>query len=184
MDKNALRRKILQDKKNLPQGIIRQASDIIQKALTFLPEFREANNILTYSSLPWEVDTEFVWEYKNTKNLIFPKVDVEKKVLRLFHVHSKEDLMPGVKGILEPVGGVEVDPEVPDFIIVPGVAFDRRGNRLGHGAGYYDKLLKHSLGLKVGVVLERYCFNENIIPVEAHDVPVDAVITEAGVFWR
>jgi 5-formyltetrahydrofolate cyclo-ligase len=64
------------------------------------------------------------------------------------------------------------------------VAFDRRGNRLGHGAGYYDKLLKHSLGLKVGVVLERYCFNENIIPVEAHDVPVDAVITEAGVFWR
>ncbi|MDD2431144.1 MAG: 5-formyltetrahydrofolate cyclo-ligase [Firmicutes bacterium] len=182
LDKRILRAKILKERKSLSQEIIRKASDNIQKELTCLPEFMEARNIFSYSSLPREIDTQYIWKYKDTKNLIFPKVD--QGVLRLFMVESKEDLKPGVKGILEPFRGQEISPETPDFIIVPGVAFDKKGNRLGYGGGYYDKLLPSVLGLKVGVVLERYCFPENTLTLETHDIPVDVVVSEAGVFWR
>jgi 5-formyltetrahydrofolate cyclo-ligase len=93
-----------------------------------------------------------------------------------------DDLLSGTYGILEPSGsnGNEVESAALDLIIVPGVVFDRRGNRIGHGKGYYDQLLrKTSTIISIGLLFE--CQLVNYIPVEEHDVRVRKIITEKRV---
>lgn len=88
--------------------------------------------------------------------------------------------VPGVYGIPEPPEGAEVaDPAEIDLIFAPGLAFDRRGNRVGHGAGYYDRYLAGYGGMVCGV-----CFAAQVVEdlsPAPHDVPVGALATEAGV---
>ena len=83
-------------------------------------------------------------------------------------------------GIEEPIGPA-VDPAEIDVVLVPGVAFDRRGRRLGYGAGYYDGFLPQ---LREGTALVGVCFSVQVVdevPVEDHDVLIDVVVSERGV---
>ncbi len=84
-------------------------------------------------------------------------------------------------GILEPASNAKhlITPNSDALVLVPGVAFSRDGYRLGYGAGYYDRFLAQHSGVKVGLVFE--CCLAERLPVEAHDIPVDWVITEKGV---
>lgn len=98
------------------------------------------------------------------------------------HVCSARDLKPGPLGILQPGERARVvKPAAVELVIVPGVAFDVQGNRLGYGAGYYDRLLgdmPHAR--RVGV-----CFDEQVvreIPVESHDIPMHMIITPTRTF--
>ena len=79
-------------------------------------------------------------------------------------------------GILEPVKIIEKSPNKIDLIIVPGIGFDKRGNRLGHGKGYYDKLLRKLKTIKIGLAFELQIVDQ--IPTDENDVPVDLIITE------
>ena len=108
--------------------------------------------------------------------------------LGLWWLEDLQELQPGTWGILEPPKerwgetGKEITPEALDLIMVPGVAFDRRGGRLGNGAGYYDRLLK---SVRNDTVLIGVCFEAQIMPeviMEAHDVYMDYVITEAAIY--
>lgn len=182
LEKKQLRTKILEEKKDIPQETIDNASEKIKGYITNLIEFKNAKTVLVYSALSWEIATDFIWDYKEEKQIVFPKV--EKGNLRLIRVKNKDQLKPGVMGILEPVALDEVSPKEIDFVIVPGIAYDMNGFRLGYGGGYYDKLLPLIQGVKVGVVLERYRFANNTLPTENHDIPVDLVVSEAGLFWR
>lgn len=85
-------------------------------------------------------------------------------------------------GMLEPSGPDWVQPEAIDLLLVPGVAFDKQGGRMGYGAGYYDRYLARIRpdAVKLGV-----CFGAQMrtkVPVSQHDVPMDAIVTETGVF--
>jgi 5-formyltetrahydrofolate cyclo-ligase len=118
--------------------------------------------------VPWPVDRE----------VVLPRVEGDR--MTMFVAGSRDELVPGAFGILEPPGSaVSVDPPAFDVILVPGLAFDRSGGRLGRGRGYYDKFLTGASGLKVGV-----CFDEQIvetIPREIHDIAMDALVTPSGV---
>lgn len=180
MDKKSLRLKLLQEKKELTSNNIQILSQKINQQVIKLEPFQKAKSVFVYASLPWEVDTSFIWKYKEEKKLVFPKV--EKGELKLIEVENKDQLQRGIMGIMEPHSGKIILPEEIDLVIVPGVAYDRLGYRLGYGGGFYDKILPLIKGFKVGVVFEQ--FRVEKVPTEEHDVPVDVVVTESGVFWR
>jgi 5-formyltetrahydrofolate cyclo-ligase len=115
----------------------------------------------------------------NSKNVIVPISDKEKRDLILSKLKSWEDLAVGAYDILEPkndkIEQISVD-EI-NLAIIPGVGFDKNGNRLGHGFAYYDNLLKKLENcFKIGLAFEFQIVNK--IPVEEHDIPVNEIISE------
>lgn len=125
------------------------------------------------------------------KHIVVPYCTVDadgEKQLGLWRLKAIEELVPGMWNILEPpwerrsdIDRV-VDPEALDAVIVPGVAFDRHGGRLGNGAGYYDRLLKK---VRADAVLAAIGYESQLLPevaMDAHDVCMDFVITENEVY--
>ena len=108
--------------------------------------------------------------------------------MRLFRLESFTELVPGAYGILEPsvelreLAEKQVSPAAIDMAIVPGVAFDRSGTRLGHGAGYYDKLLAQLRADSPRIALAFECQLFDELPRDAHDVPMNAVVTESALY--
>jgi len=176
MDKKELRKQIKALKKqySLEQKMemSRPLWDVLgQKAI-----FREARTVLLYWSMDDEVFThDYVCKWAGKKTVLLPCVKGDVLELRVFT--GMESLRPGESfGILEPVGELYTDYEAIDLIVVPGVAFDRQGNRLGRGRGYYDKILKETpAARKVGI-----CFGFQLVeqvPVDELDVRMDLVIS-------
>ncbi len=135
--------------------------------------FSSIQNILMYNSLPDELSSkDAIVKWSMTKNIFLPRVNgCELEILP----YSKNKITIGAFGIEEPTGEPINDISIIDMIIVPGIAFDRKRNRLGRGKGFYDRLLKNSNAKKIGVAYDIQIVNE--IPAETHDCPVDAVIT-------
>ncbi len=106
----------------------------------------------------------------------FPRVAGDD--LAVIEVTDETPLEGGFRGILEPVGE-PADPGVIDVVIVPGVAFDRSGNRLGQGKGYYDRLLPRLAAARIGVAYS--CQIVDVVPTTIHDVRMDAIVTEEGI---
>ncbi len=152
-------------------------SEAIMRQVEALPEFREARVVLLYWSMADEVQTHnFVERWYRDKVLLLPCVDGDDLLLRRYT--GPECLVAGEQfGIGEPTGPVYTDLEAIELIIVPGVAFDRKGNRMGRGRGFYDRLLKTTpKALKIGVAYDFQMLDS--IPVEPFDVKMDRIITE------
>jgi len=116
-------------------------------------------------------------------DLILPRMDRPTKRLALYRVPDPAvDLVAGVWGILEPDPArcAPADPSVVDWALIPGLAFDVSGGRLGYGAGFYDRLLPQLLPTTPRVAAAFACQIVDEIPREAHDLAVDRVVTEAG----
>lgn len=147
-----------------------------------LPGFDRATTVLLYvTAFPEEIDTRpMVLEAERRgKKLVFPRVDRAAKRLVLFEVEDPDrDFVPGVLGIPEPrVDCRVVDSAELDWVLVPGLAFDRARYRLGRGAGHYDRLLPT---LRPGVprwALAFDCQWVDALPVEPHDVALDGVVS-------
>ena len=151
-------------------------SAVITEKIKALPEIKEAHTILCYYSLPDEVDTHaFVEELRTTgKTVLLPKVTGDG-IMELRRYDGKDSMHIGAYGIMEPVGSLFTNYEDIDVALIPGVAFDKGGNRLGRGKGFYDRILPSLKNArKIGV-----CFPFQYIasvPAEKHDIPVDQVI--------
>jgi 5-formyltetrahydrofolate cyclo-ligase len=149
----------------------------IGERLFAVPEFESARIVMFFVSFRSEVETGPMIRRALTsgKRVILPKV--KGKDLALFEIRDFEnDVSPGAWGIPEPVTSLPVDLAEIDLIVVPGVAFDGRGNRLGYGAGFYDRLL--TAFTKTTVAL---AFESQIMPrihADPHDVPVKKIVTE------
>jgi 5-formyltetrahydrofolate cyclo-ligase len=142
-----------------------------------LPEFKAAGSVLLYWSMASEVDTHaFAQRWYDRKKLYLPKVSGESLEIREY---IPDDIAPGYRGIMEPSDKAPVAEKV-DLVIVPGMAFDARGNRLGRGGGFYDRLLPSLSCPKVGVC-RRHQFVEEV-PVQAWDQKVDIVVTPANCY--
>ena len=155
---------------------LRRSEAIMQK-VEEQPEFADAKVVLLYWSMADEVQTHsFVERWYQKKVLLLPCVDGDD--LRLRQYTGPECMVEGEQfGIGEPTGEEYTKLDSIDLIIVPGVAFDRKGNRMGRGRGFYDRLLKSTPNaVKVGVAYDFQMLDE--IPVEPHDVKMDRVITE------
>ena len=153
-----------------------------------LPEYQRAATVMFYVDVRSEVRTRqhFPAALAGGKKIVIPYcVDGE---LELFHLQSMDELIVGMYKILEPrpelrgVPAKNVPVEELDLIMVPGVAFDRRGARSGHGMGYYDKLLEHARldAPLIALAFECQLFDE--VPTQSHDIFMDKIITEAAVY--
>lgn len=173
-EKKALRIEIRQLKRACPLEERRRKSLSVWEAVERDEVFQQAETVLAYWSMDDEVYThDFVKRWAGSKTLLLPCVKGDELELRYFD--GEERLQPGEGyAIPEPVGELFTDWGKIDLILVPGVAFDKSGNRLGRGKGYYDKVLKQTGACKVGV-----CFDFQLVervPVEPHDVKMDRVV--------
>lgn len=153
-----------------------------------LPEYQRAKTVMFYVDVRTEVRTRQALPeaLASGKRVVIPYcVDGE---LELFHLESMDELEVGMYRILEPKAELRSVPakrtpvEELDLILVPGVAFDRRGGRTGHGKGYYDKLLEHALSATPLVALTFECQLFPEIPMQDHDIYMDKVVTESAVY--
>lgn len=168
-------RKKIRDLKVLITEVDRlAAADSVFDRLEQTAAFMLADNILMYHSLPDELETvRFLKKWSGKKRFFLPRVaGVNLELLPYDETHLAE----GYGHIQEPTGNEVFPIEKIEVIIVPGVAFDRKGRRLGRGKGFYDRLLGESKAIKIGVGYEFQLVDE--VPSEAHDVPMDIVITE------
>jgi 5-formyltetrahydrofolate cyclo-ligase len=161
--------------------------DIVARFLA-LPEFAAARTVMFYLDVRSEVRTRhsLAEALDSGKRIVVPYcVDGE---LELFHLERADELSVGMYKILEPQDALRalpekcVEVEELDLIMVPGVAFDARGARMGHGKGYYDKLLEHARPDTPLVALAFECQLFPKIPTQSHDVFMDKIITEARVY--
>ena len=177
--KEKLRKEIKEKRKKHSKEENRKKSKEIKERLFGLKEFRDAGRVLFYVSYSGEVFThEMIKQALKDKKVVLPISNKHDNTLSLSIIKSWDDLEIGSYGILEPKKECIKDVQIDDIdlIIVPGVAFDLNGNRMGHGKGYYDKLLEKTKAITVGLAFEFQLVEK--IPTELHDKPVDIIITE------
>ncbi len=176
--KQAIRQKICEKRKALSPDLYAEKSALIREKLESLPEFQDAEKVLVYISTPEEVATHELTKscIESNKKVYVPKVLNEG--LAICPILSWNELKPGAFGILEPCEiPSPTNPEEIDLILVPGIAFDPKGHRIGYGKGFYDSLLKSTRGIKIGLAFHEQIIDE--VPAESHDVPLDLIITDS-----
>lgn len=135
--------------------------------------FRTAHSVLCYWPLADEVQIEpLIDKYWQTKQFYLPVVHGDVMEIRLFQ--GRDHMRTGAFGILEPVG--EACEGDVDLVLVPGVAFDLQGHRLGRGRGYYDRFLPSTQARKIGVAFRLQIVDA--VPYDEWDVVMDEIITE------
>lgn len=186
MDKSLLRRIALKRRESLSLTEREEKNQLIFQRLISLREFQTAGVVLCYASFRSEVDTFRLIEYLlNTgRRTLLPRVNPSIRELEIREIRSLQELQKGYMGIPEPAPTAPLrDLNLSDIIIIPGIAFDRRGGRIGYGVGYYDKLLS---GLRRPIPLVGLAYDEQLlkeIPIEAHDRRVDIIVTEKEVIY-
>lgn len=176
MDKKTLRQSIRTAKKQHTPEELRQQSEAVLCKLANHPRFRQAERVMLYASLPDEVQTlTFIEEWRHRKTLILPTV-------------VGDDIIP--VELADDTVFAEGDFHIPepqnhpytgcfDLIVVPGMAFDNEGHRLGRGRGYYDRFLaQHPHAYTIGL-----CFDFQLVPEvpsEPHDRPIDEILSYGG----
>ncbi|MBU0706013.1 5-formyltetrahydrofolate cyclo-ligase [Patescibacteria group bacterium] len=176
MNKTEIRIKFLKKRNALTLEERESKSGKIISSLEKSEVFRSADRILCYYSVGTEVETTgFIEKWIRQKEILLPSLSDDSSFIAL-PVTSVDELRPNRFDIPEPPQSGLVNPK-PDLIIVPGVAFDRKGNRIGMGKGYYDRYLAD----KKKVLKVALAFSEQIldsVPKEPYDEAVDWIITE------
>jgi 5-formyltetrahydrofolate cyclo-ligase len=172
--KEKIRKELLEKRNSLSTYEILEKSNIILDKLYRLEEFSKANRIACYISFGSEVYTHgLIKEYSKKKELLVPFI--KNGEIFLARINSWEELESGAYGILQPK-----DPKIEsgdmDIIIIPGIAFDENGNRIGYGKGYFDRLLKKIPSKRIAIAYD-FQVLKNILNQE-HDVRMDMIITE------
>ena len=163
-------------------------SAIICGRVEELAEFQSARRVQFYIDVRSEVRTRpFLARALEAGMKVIVPYCVDDH-LELFHLRKMEELEPGCFGILEPRNDLRGRParrfdiENVDLILVPGVAFDRRGGRMGHGRGFYDRLLRRARPQTPLIALAFECQLVEAVPMEEHDLHVDKVVTENTIY--
>lgn len=156
-------------------------SEQIFSSLVSHPLYQEAKEIYCYVSFGEEVSTNaiLVHAWKHGKKVAVPKI-LEDDTLEFFYIDTREQLKEGFYGILEPVTAkIASGDEV--LVVMPGVAFDREGGRIGYGKGYYDRYLrKHPDYHTIALTFEVQCLDQ--VPVEDHDIRPEWILTEKEMY--
>jgi len=145
-----------------------------------LDAFINAGTVLVYAAVKGECDPALLAQTARRmgKRVAYPRCEGNELGL---YIGEAGGLVPGAFGIPEPDAACQrIDIGEVDFAVIPGVAFDKQGGRLGRGKGYYDRLLEGAGAVKAGL-----CFNEQLVdrvPMEAHDGRMDIIVAENGIY--
>ena len=188
-EKKRVLRKLTIERRDAMAPVERERfAELITAQLMAMPAYVRAQTVMGYMSFGTEFDTaSFVQQVLNAgKRLVLPRVDKLARKLMLYQVEDLRDLEAGVWGIHEPrIGLPLVSLNEIDFLLMPGVAFDRTGNRLGYGAGFYDRLLADAAvtiqpqtpaATRVAAVFSLQVVD--IVPTTENDQRVDFIMTE------
>lgn len=186
MNKKMLRSEMLSKRNSLSQQSLMVKSSAITKLLFSTDYYKDSKYIMSYIDFRNEVRTEEIIKktLKEGKNVIIPISIVETRQLILSQLMDYDkELEAGTYGILEPKKKFirEVNPDLIDLILMPGVAFDRRGFRIGYGGGYYDRFLTR---IDKSVPKAALAFDLQMVPYVKegrYDIPVDYIITESEI---
>lgn len=175
-------------RRELTREQVRELSAAIFQRLVTLEAVKQATVVGAYLALPWEVQTDSFVEYcwDQGKKVAVPAWLPLERIYRWREYQQDAELRRGPWGVPEPVEGEWLRPKDLEVIIVPGVAFDHMGRRLGHGLGYFDRLLPETTATRIGLAFDFQLIRR--VPVEKHDQKVDLIVTEKRVagnsLWR
>jgi len=178
--KREIRKQVLSARDGMSPAERAKKSREIEERLFSLSEFKSSRVVMFFASFRSEVETGHMIRraLSSGKRVVLPKV--KGGDLALFEIRDFEkDVSPGAWDIPEPHEAAPAELRDIDLIVMPGAAFDERGNRLGYGAGFYDKLLPDFRKTTVALA-----FEVQIVPrvsVSAHDIPVTKIVTEKRV---
>jgi len=187
-NKQELREKILAKRKSFDSVLVEESSRIISNYLINSDLFSQSKVIMTYLNYPKEVQTDYIFQaaIKQNKTVTIPVCVKESTDLIPSKITDLNQLAIGYYGLREPKKEYlnPVDPKLIDLIIVPGVAFDLKGNRIGHGKGYYDTFFKKisTSAIKIGLAYQ-FQIIEDSWNADSWDVPLDGLITENGFIY-
>jgi 5-formyltetrahydrofolate cyclo-ligase len=178
-EKQIVRKEMKQKKLKMSQNEIYEKSLKIEEAFMALPQYQQAKDIYCYKNFNQEVDTSLILNRAclEKKNVYLPRV--EGRDMNFYKILSEKELKKGYFGILEPVGGI-LNTSYTGLMILPGLAFDFNGNRLGYGKGFYDRYLKKGNFIKVGLAYDFQVVDE--LEVKEHDQKMDVIVTEKAVY--
>lgn len=181
MPKRSLRQQMLALRRALGRDEWQSASLLAQQNLISLEEFSRAECIALYSPIHNEVDTTLIRgaAWSAGKRTLYPVVCGREMLLRRID-HPDQLSQEGAFGILEPRGNGRAHlAHEADLIVVPGVAFDATGHRIGYGKGFYDRFLHHpgQRGVLAGLCHD-FQLTDRELPAERHDIRMDIIVTE------
>lgn len=183
-EKDGIRAQLQRERRGLSKQWVDEISEIILEKLKTLKEFARSRTVHCYVAWRNEVQTQgLIKEMLNEgRRVVVPVVDFEKGVLIHSEIQDFAELTKGAYGILEPPTDLIRPVQISelDLIVVPGVAFDLEGNRIGHGGGYYDAFLSKTTALKIGLGYQFQILQR--MPTETRDQRVDMIISEKGRF--
>lgn len=176
--KTSLRKQLRQERRNICNKS--ELDDRICKNLLKSDFYKNAETVLFYAALDEEINIDkcIISAIDSGKKAALPVCTDTDGNMRFYYINSLNDLKAGAFGVREP--DTDFCHEVKDFngsvCVVPGIAYDVKGYRLGYGKGYYDRFLKNFPLISVGL-----CYNELVrtsLPTEEYDIPVDYIVTE------
>ena len=176
MEKKEIRKQYKMLRNKMSEMEVKEKSDRICQNIISSNLFQQAEKMLVYAPLGNEVDICPVMEegWRQQKRIAFPKVFGE--TMRYFEISSFSQLEEGTFHVMEPVETNPIDWEEA-LVLVPGVAFDRQGSRMGYGKGYYDRFFEGKTDcVKVGVAYELQVADQ--LPTEENDLPMEYLVTE------
>lgn len=177
--KQQLRKRCKTIRKDLGEEVRRQASQAICARLATWDVFRVSNIVLTYMPMGTEVDLRTLLADFPEKRWLLPRILPGKDGRMVFHAYDSQNLMMHSFGMAEPAPHLpQVPPAEIQLVLVPGLAFDRCGWRLGYGGGYFDRFLKDFSGVSAGVVFQDLLLDA--LPHGEHDISMQWLVTEAG----
>jgi 5-formyltetrahydrofolate cyclo-ligase len=179
--KAELRQIISAQRNELNPQWLKSASASVVEHLQACDDFQAAKTIALYMAIAGEVNLDLLFPecWKQKKRTCIPVFNAEKRLYDLAEVDATTEFQAKHYGIREPINAKRIPPSEIDLMIVPGVAFDRSGNRLGRGGGYYDRLLDGYAGSIIAVTFDFQIFET--IPAADHDIPVRAIVTETKI---
>lgn len=186
MDKQQLRQQI---RTQLTALTPQQRIDLSHKAcknLVDTEEFRAAHIVMAFLSMPHEIETApfILYAWQHNKTIAVPKISWQQRHMIAVVINSLETgIATDAGGLRNPVTGIPVPIEDIDLIVTPGLAFDKKGNRLGRGGSYYDRFFAND---KLRATKCAFAFSEQIVsdvPVTEKDKPVDMIVTEKEVIY-
>lgn len=181
MGKKEIRNAISERKKEYSEDDLKQMSLKLMDRLEENVIFKCAKTVMLYYSLPDEVYThDFIEKWYRDKTILLPVISGDNIILKVYK--GIDFMAKGAYNIDEPQGEEFKCLTDIDMVIVPGVAFDNKGNRLGRGKGYYDRFLNGIRTFKIGICFDFQMCKE--IPINDLDIPMDEVWTENGYISR
>lgn len=190
MTKNEARKIVKIQKKQLTRDFVDTYSKKVSELFLSQKFYKDATVIYTYLEYNTEIITRYIIEqaWRDGKRVAVPKVlgnGTEDGMMEFYYINDFSSIEEGYCGIPEPCGCEEDIAEDDDvLILMPGLAFDRKLNRLGYGGGFYDRYLERRKAagtsfFKVSLAYDFQLFEE--LETEAHDEKIDALITEDGI---